>query len=72
MIGHDNMRAQFNVREMIGNGTPAFVRDSPVFVRYHFPIHNFPKQHFAPPGNDGHEIRARPRMVISFQANAWR
>jgi len=43
MIGHNYMRAQFNIFEMTGNGTPTIIHDVAIFVQLHLFIQDFSK-----------------------------
>ena len=69
MIGHNDKGIQRNVWIMPGQPVPDLLYHSAIYVQPHFILHNFAEQVRPSMRAGGHEIRTRPRIIVTGQAD---
>jgi hypothetical protein len=75
VVWHNHVCAQFNMRKMFWDDTPAFVRDFAKIIQTHlapvrgFPINHLAKQTIAPPGYNRDKICSGLGVIVIWQTD---
>ncbi len=67
VIRHHDERIRLNTWKSFGQRTPLCSDHPPDIVQPHLSVHDFAEQAGPVVGTDGHEIRPRPRIIVTAQ-----